>query len=127
MPNIKCNKCNKYLEDICNSDEELLNFKILLKNRIKYFGGIPYAITPGIQHNEITNNSICNGVFHYKPFDKDPINKKFEISMNKLNNILYENLSYCKNNPKEIYTNKKDKYNIIIIIVVIIIIIMIKL
>ena len=112
MPNIKCEKCNKYLEDICKENRDLISFKILLRERIKFFGKIPYAITPGIHHNEITNNN-CDGVLYYKPFDKSPKNSTFEITMDKLNNIVNDDTLL---NQKIISNklNKELKNNIIV-------------
>ena len=132
MPNIKCEKCNLYLEDICKENSELNSFKILLKERLKFFGKIPYTITPGIRHNEFTNNSNCDGVLYYKPFDKSPKNSTFEISMNNLNNILYNDDTLLKQN---IISNKSDKelknnitvnkrYSYIILSIVIVILIL---
>jgi hypothetical protein len=105
MPNIKCEKCKKYLEDICKENRDLISFKVLLRKRIKFFGKIPYAITPGIHHNEITNNSNCDGVLYYKPFDKSPKNSTFEITMDKLNNILNDDTLLNQN----IISNKSEK------------------
>ena len=105
MPNIKCDKCKLYLEDICNDNNEINSFKSLLKERVKFFGGIPYTIKPGIRHNEITNNSNCDGVLYYKPFDKNPKNSTFEITMDKLNNILNDDTLLNQN----IISNKSDK------------------
>ena len=105
MPNIKCDKCKLYLEDICNDNNEINSFKSLLKERVKFFGGIPYTITPGIRHSEIISISKCDGVLYYKPFDKNPKNKTFEISMDKLNKILNEqDISNSNNIQQKINT-----------------------
>ena len=135
MPNIKCEKCVLYLEELCKDNNDINSFKILLKERIKFFGGIPYTITPGIRHNEIINISKCDGVLYYKPFDKNPKNKTFQISMNKLNTIINEkemlnerDISNSNNIQQNINTNElckkhKNYYSIIFIVLIFLIII----
>ncbi len=91
MPNAKCEKCNKKLDTICRSSDDMYRLLILLESRIQRvpFTNIVYNITPGIKHNEIDIGNICEGVLYYEHFAVDPVNFK----LFKIGDIMVGNLS----------------------------------
>ena len=60
MPNAKCEKCNKYIDDLCLKEKHYFRLIELIKKRVKKKFGVPYNINPGIRHNEIIKNSSWN-------------------------------------------------------------------
>lgn len=72
MPNIQCDKCKLYIDDICKNKKERNKFIDLVNKRAKRISGIIYNVSPGITHNEISkyifNGTQCNGVLHYIHF-----------------------------------------------------------
>ena len=91
MPNAKCDKCGKKLDTICRSSHDMCRLLSLLEARIQKvpFTNIAYNITPGIKHNEIDLNNICDGVLFYDHFAEDP--KNFKLF--KIGDIMVGNLS----------------------------------
>jgi hypothetical protein len=91
MPNAKCEKCKKRLETICRSNEDICRLLNLLESRIQKvpFTNIAYNISPGIQHNEIDIDNICEGVIYYDHFCNDPEN----FTSFKMGDIMVGNLS----------------------------------
>lgn len=80
MPNAKCDKCGKYLDDICITKELRIKLVNCIKERSKKQFGIIYNIDPPIKHNDINpdnkdlNNAECDGYLNYHLFCRDPQN-----------------------------------------------------
>jgi len=72
MPNIQCDKCKLYIDDICKNKKERNKFIDLVNKRAKRISGIIYNVSPGITHNEISkhifNGKQCDGVVRYHHF-----------------------------------------------------------
>ena len=72
MPDAQCDKCNKTLGDICHNQNNKDKLSKIVKERSTKRMGIIININPGIRHNEIDDESNCNGVLWYKPLWKTP-------------------------------------------------------
>ena len=105
MPNAKCEKCNKKLDTICRSSQDMCRLLVLLEGRIQRvpFTNIAYNITPGIKHNEIDIGNICEGVLYYDHFAVDPENFK----LFKIGDIMVGNLSIS--DAKKLLDEKKTQ------------------
>lgn len=74
MPDAQCDKCNQTLGPICKSNVEIKRFTDLVNKRASKFLGQIISISPGIHHNEIDTESVCNGVMWYRPLYSTPSN-----------------------------------------------------
>ncbi len=106
MPNAKCEKCNKKLDTIFRSSDDMCRLLTLLEGRIQRvpFTNIAYNITPGIKHNEIDVGNICDGVLFYDHFAED--SDKFKLF--KIGDIMVGNLS-ISDAKKLLDENKSQK------------------
>jgi len=72
MPNIQCDKCKLYIDDICKNKKEILHFINLVHKRAQRISGIIYNVSPGITHNEVSKHKIndeqCDGIIRYHYF-----------------------------------------------------------
>ena len=83
MPNATCNNCKKDLNSICRTNSQKFRLIELLNKRVKKVCGVPYNVSPGIQHNEIVNNHSCKGVLYYNHFSPNPSEFK-DIDLSKV-------------------------------------------
>lgn len=108
MPNATCNNCKKDLNVICRTNSQKFRLIELLNKRVKKVCGVPYNVSPGIQHNEIVNNHSCKGVLYYNHFSPNPTEFK-DIDLSKV--IFSE---YDIDTIKNKLIHKSKKKNIVI-------------
>lgn len=105
MPNAICHHCKKDLNYICRTNSQKFRLVDLLQKRVKKVCGVPYNVSPGIQHNEIVKNDTCNGVLFYNHFSENP--KEFkDIDLSK---VIFSDcdIQLIKN---KLLDNKNEKY-----------------
>ena len=72
MPNFRCQKCNASILSCIESQKHKNEVVELIFSKVTLNFNIFHKIFPRIKHNEINNNTNCDGIFIYKIFEKTP-------------------------------------------------------
>ena len=72
MPDAQCDICKKSLGDICHNQINIDKLSKIIKERSTKIMGVITNISPGIHHNEVDNESECDGTLWYKALWSTP-------------------------------------------------------